>query len=79
MELAKRWVRSKRKSLWFLKSPGHDAENRAAIIGPAVDGTYKLEIWEDRSNLGWEPYMKSADLKTLKTIGRLEAARRLYV
>ena len=82
-ELAKRWVHDTHKTVWFLKASGCAAENRAAIVGPAKDGAYKLELWNNRPVkgwvAGWEAYMKSTDLKTLKAIGRMEAARRLHV
>lgn len=79
MELAKRWVRNRNKAMWFLKAPGHAHENRAAILGPFTDGRYKLELWAfETEPTYWETYMWSADLKSLKAIGRIEAARRLH-
>lgn len=79
MELAKRWVHS--GGYWWLKSPDHpDLENRATIHGPTSDGYYHLEVWGGASPFrGWDRFAKAKNLRALKAIGRLEAARRLHV
>lgn len=78
MELAKRWVFSKQlgsKNLWLLRGkPG--PKNRAYITEPAPCGTRALYVWYDRS---WNFHCESKNLRALKAIGRMEAARRLYV
>ncbi len=79
MELAKRWKLS--GGYWWLVALGHDFQNRATIHGPDREGYHHLELWVDVSRRGrqWERYAKSKNLRALKAIGRLEAARRLHV
>lgn len=80
-ELYKRWARWADAG-WRLRAKIEHLRYRALIYGPSRAGYYRLELWNDgahvHGHLGdWEPYMKSKDLKTLKAIGRIEAARRL--
>lgn len=79
-ELSKRWARVKstdNRGEWWLSAPGHCASNRAYIGWPMSNGQRMLMLWID-AETGWDVHMTSDDLKTLKAIGRIEAARRLH-
>ncbi len=81
VELSKRWDRLtsvKARGEWWLTAKGHrEAPNRAYITwyDPAVPRM--LVIWCDKKQ-DWIEHMESNDLKVLKSVGRIEAARRLY-
>lgn len=79
-ELNKRWIRT--PSGWKLRANIEWLSNRALIRGPTRAGYYSLYIWVDKTDDGigdWVFHMKSTDLKVVKAIGRIEAARRLNV
>lgn len=73
-ELARRWKRKMSGTWdWVLRSPG-PCDNRAFIRGPNLDGDYTLYVWD---GWDWQKHARATNLKALKAIGRLEAARRL--
>jgi hypothetical protein len=84
VELNKRWSRETRsdvKGEWWLVAPYHGrAPNRAYISWPDHQGTCALYIWYDEHRADpWVLHAESQDLKALKAIGRIEAARVLNV
>lgn len=85
-ELKKRWEyedqgRLSRGEWWLCTTKGLPDRNRAFISKAEPDGTRILFIWNAGaiSETPWVEHMRSKDLKTLKAIGRIEAARRLNV
>ena len=82
-ELKKRWEHEKPRRMsrgewWLCTVERIPARNRAFISKAALDGTRSLFIWGESDGMDWVEYMTSDDLKTLKAIGRIEAARRLH-
>lgn len=83
MELAKYWVKSNdpdhRGEHWLTLryTRRHPSPNRAFITWDRNgSGERTLMLWDGRS---FEPHLTSDNLRLLKTIGRMEAARRLNV
>lgn len=81
MELAKYWEKSDdpdhRGEYWLSVRyrRGKEAPHRA-YISWVNNGERTLFLWDERS---FEPHLTSDNLRLLKTIGRMEAVRRLNV
>lgn len=83
MELAKYWVKSNDRNhrgehwLTLRYSRGRKDPNRAYISWDRNgSGERTLFLWDGRN---FEPHLTSDNLRLLKTIGRMEAVRRLNV
>ena len=84
MELAKSWEKSNdpdhRGEYWLALryTRRHPSPNRAYISWDRNgSGERTLFLWGDKG--GFEPHLTSDNLRLLKTIGRMEAVRRLNV
>lgn len=79
--LNKRWYREGYvdRGEWWLVAPKHKrAPNRAFITWPKNNGRRKLYVWDDTKAGGdWVEHTAASNLRALKAIGRIEAARRL--
>ena len=79
--LSKHWKFGKNlgvKNLWLLTRTGDAPPNVAYIPEPAPCGTRELYVWNGQTP-EWEFHCESKNLRALKAIGRMEAARRLNV
>jgi hypothetical protein len=76
--LAKRWMFSRTPGGdWLLRAKPDKAgfpNNRAYITPPDNAGIRTLYVYAPHK---WVPHCESSDLRALKAIGRMEAARRL--
>lgn len=81
MPLKRYWEKEKDRSFrgeYWMGATYTSNPNRAYITFAAKSGERSLFVWDDATG-EWDYFVSDTNVRTLKTIGRLEAARRLHV